>query len=99
MDDVIVTLFSIAFNLNQIVRKQFLALVCPKLLIGRSIQSKTAIVLEAPKTTACNPDPLWVIQSKQNFVWKNWPFLAALAGLNFQVQFSMPYSIRFKRFQ
>ena len=43
---------------------------------------------------------LWVIQSKQNFVWKNWPFLAAaaLAGLNFQVQFSMPYSIRFKRF-
>ena len=37
---------------------------------------------------------LWVIQSKQNFVWKNWPFLAALAGPNFQVQFLMPYSIR-----
>jgi hypothetical protein len=31
------------------------------------------------------------ILSKQNFVWKNWPFLAALAGLNFQVQFSLPY--------
>ena len=36
------------------------------------------------------------IQSKLNFVWKNWPLLAALAGLNFEVQFSMPYLIRFK---
>ena len=26
------------------------------------------------------------IQSKQSFVWRDWPFLAALAGLNFQVQ-------------
>ena len=29
---------------------------------------------------------LWVIQSKQNFVWENGQVLAALAGLNFQVQ-------------
>ena len=31
--------------------------------------------------------PLWGIQSKQNFVWKNGPFLAALAGLNFKFNF------------
>ena len=41
---------------------------------------------------------LWFVQSKQNFVWENGQVLAALAGLNFQVQFSMPYSIRFRRF-
>ena len=29
---------------------------------------------------------LWFIQSKQNFVWENGQVLAALAGLNFQVQ-------------
>ena len=29
---------------------------------------------------------LWFVQSKQNFVWENGQVLAALAGLNFQVQ-------------
>ena len=40
---------------------------------------------------------LWLF-IKQKFVLGNGQVLAALAGLNFQVQFSMPYSIRFKRF-
>ena len=39
---------------------------------------------------------LYEIQSNQNYVLENWQFLAALAGLIFQVQFSMLYSIRFK---
>ena len=35
--------------------------------------------------------PLRAYSIKTKIVWKNWPFLAALAGLNFHVQFSMPY--------
>ena len=32
------------------------------------------------------PSTLWFVQSKQNFVWENGQVVAALAGLNFQVQ-------------
>ena len=68
-------------------------------LLNRSLGRNSSLG-QGKKKTQCGiiAMALWFIQSKQKFVLGNGQVLAALAGLNFQVQFSMPYSIRFKRF-
>ena len=46
-----------------------------------------AVVNQCPLIIFVKALSLWLIQSKQNFVWENGQVLAALAGRKFQVQF------------